>query len=235
MGKQYVCVVCGYNMIGKVSDECPFCHADKSEFLTAEECSDTHFVVENPVNSKISRVSTTPKLGLEHAAYRITTADKVVMIDCPCCYDDSLAAVDIITFTHSHFVGAANMYQEKFGAELWMHQADTTHPILADIAFDNTFTANFTLSGVEAFHLGGHTPGYTVYFFEDVLFVCDMVWIKDGVMTFNPYSDMGAIREAAVKLKGLVAERNIVEVCGWNSVLEYSRWLPMFEALLASG
>jgi rubrerythrin len=37
--EQYVCPVCGFNMIGFHPDHCPFCGAAKKHFITAEECS----------------------------------------------------------------------------------------------------------------------------------------------------------------------------------------------------
>jgi rubredoxin len=57
---QYVCQVCGYNMAGYHPDFCPFCGATKDRFLPAEENS-----------ARLTRFNSVPKLGYEHAAYRV--------------------------------------------------------------------------------------------------------------------------------------------------------------------
>jgi len=44
--EQYVCTVCGFNMVGYHPDFCPFCDAPKEKFITSEECS-ARFIV-NP-------------------------------------------------------------------------------------------------------------------------------------------------------------------------------------------
>ena len=68
-GEQYVCLVCGFNMIGFHPDHCPFCGAAKKHFITADECSARYQVVGTPVNEKVTRLNSHPPLGLEHAAY----------------------------------------------------------------------------------------------------------------------------------------------------------------------
>ena len=32
--EQYVCLVCGFNMVGYYPDKCPFCGVSKEEFIT---------------------------------------------------------------------------------------------------------------------------------------------------------------------------------------------------------
>ncbi len=69
--EQYVCLACGFNMVGFHPDTCPFCWARKERFITAEECSAGLKVVSTPVNEKVTRLNSQPALGFEHAAYRL--------------------------------------------------------------------------------------------------------------------------------------------------------------------
>ena len=71
--EQYVCLVCGFNMVGFYPDHCPFCGAAKKHFITGEECSARFKVVATPVNKKVTRLNSHQALGIEHAAYRIET------------------------------------------------------------------------------------------------------------------------------------------------------------------
>ncbi|MFW9784480.1 MAG: rubredoxin-like domain-containing protein, partial [Candidatus Heimdallarchaeota archaeon] len=57
---QYVCQNCGYNMVGYLPDNCPFCFTSKNQFITAEECSERYEVVNTKVNSKVSRLNSSP-------------------------------------------------------------------------------------------------------------------------------------------------------------------------------
>jgi hypothetical protein len=40
--------------------------------------------------------------------------------------------------------------------------------------------------GIEAFHIDGHTPGFTFYIFEETLFICDYVFLDGDSLKFNP-------------------------------------------------
>ena len=70
---QYVCLVCGFNMIGYYPEHCPFSGAARSNFITSEECSVRFKVEGTVVNSKVTCFRSVPALGLEHAAYRVET------------------------------------------------------------------------------------------------------------------------------------------------------------------
>ena len=74
--EQYVCTVCGFNMVGCHPDFCPFCGSPKEKFVTSEECSARFKVKGTPVNEKVTRLNSVPALGLEHAAYCIETNGK---------------------------------------------------------------------------------------------------------------------------------------------------------------
>ena len=186
-GEQYVCLVCGFNMIGFHPDHCPFCGAATKHFITAEQCSACYKVAGTPVSEKVTRLNSHPPLGLEHAAYHIETSRGPCWIDCPSSFDRSLKPAENIFFTHHHFLGASNLYRDLFAARVHIHHDDSVHDICRPFPFDVTFGDNFTHNGIEAFHVDGHTPGFTFYIFEDLLFICDYVFLQNDGMKYNPY------------------------------------------------
>ncbi len=231
MNEQYVCTVCGYNMVGFHPANCPFCGAPQNKFLTAEECSRTYRVESTKVTSEVMQLRSTPRLGYEHAAYRLETGGKTFWVDCPSCFDKSLEQADTITFTHHHFLGASNMYRNHFEAVVQINGLDTENKLAERFTFDRKFSGDFSDSGLEAFHINGHTLGFTIYVYNDVLFVCDYVFSKPGSMKLNPYGPEKQTREGS-KLIGAIAEaKNISYVCGYNYVEKYSQWRPKFDRL----
>ncbi len=112
--EQYVCTVCGYNMVGYHPTRCPFCGAVRERFITSEECSRRFQVKGTPVNENVTRLNSVPALGIEHAAYRVETEGRAFWIDCPSSFDRDLKPVDVLMFTHHHFLGASNQYREFF-------------------------------------------------------------------------------------------------------------------------
>ncbi len=229
--EQYVCLVCGYNMVGYHPEKCPFCGASKKKFITSEECSASFSVQGFTVNEKVTRLNSVPSLGLEHSAYRIETTKKTYWIDCPSSFDNRLKPVDVITFTHHHFLGASNQYRDHFSSNVCIHKLDSTHKICQAFTFDKTFQENFTEDGIETFHIDGHTPGFTFYIFDYTLFVCDYVFIKNGKMLYNPFGPEMNTREGGAKLKGIIENRDINVVCGYNYVLDYAEWRAKFDKL----
>ena len=71
MNEQYVCLTCGYNMVGYHPDFCPFCGAAQKKFITADDCSSRFDVVATPVTTEVTKLNSVPPLGLEHSAYQI--------------------------------------------------------------------------------------------------------------------------------------------------------------------
>ena len=67
---QWVCKVCGYNMLGSRPDVCPFCGARHDRFVAWEEGERLYRVTPSPVTGQVTRLTSVPRLGLEHAAYR---------------------------------------------------------------------------------------------------------------------------------------------------------------------
>jgi hypothetical protein len=229
---QYVCLACGYNMIGDCPETCPFCGAGRDQFLTWQDCSARFRVEATPVSERVSRLNTVPRLGIEHAVYRIEAGAKTFWIDCPSSFDRRLARVDVITFTHRDFLGASNQYRELFGAEVWIHRRDGEHDLARPFPFDRLFAEPFEDSGLEAHPIGGHSPGFTAYIFEDLLFPCDLVFPDESGMRFNPYGPAGPTLKAAGKLQRLLEGRRISKVCGWDYVADYGAWKDRFDELI---
>lgn len=219
-------------MVGYLPDNCPFCGAARKKFITWEECSTRYRVVEIPVTRNVSRLNSTPRLGIEHAAYRIDTGNRTYWIDCPSCFDRSLAAMDTILFTHFHFLGASNQYREHFSSSVRIHDNDSRFTLCRGFTFDRTFITHFKESGIEAYHIDGHTPGFTCYFFEDVFFMCDYVFYDQSGMVFNPYGPKSETIEGGFQMRKLIEGRDINKVCGVDYVRDFSEWLKEFDTLL---
>ena len=228
--EQYVCLVCGFNMVGFYPETCPFCGAAKEHFITAEECSARFRVVATPVSGKVTRLNSRPALGIEHAAYRIETGDGACWIDCPSSFDDSLQPVDTIIFTHHHFLGASNLYRNLFSAEVRIHRDDSIHKICRPFTFDRTFDENFTHQGVEAYHVDGHTPGFTFYIFEEILFICDYVFLDNGGMKYNPFGPADRTIAGGRRIREIIDGRKLSTVCGYNYVIGYADWKRRLDA-----
>jgi glyoxylase-like metal-dependent hydrolase (beta-lactamase superfamily II) len=228
--EQYVCLVCGFNMVGFYPDHCPFCGAAKKHFITAEECSARYRVAGTPVNEKVTRLNSHPALGIEHAAYRVETGNGACWIDCPSSFDASLKRTDTIFFTHHHFLGASNLYRELFTAEVRIHHDDSVHEICRPFTFDGTFKENFAHHGIEAFHVDGHTPGFTFYIFEDVLFICDYVFLDGSGMKYNPFGPAGRTVEGGSRILEILEGRKLSTACGYNYVIGYDDWRRRFAA-----
>ncbi|MHB8764510.1 MAG: rubredoxin-like domain-containing protein [Deferrisomatales bacterium] len=233
--QQHVCQVCGYNMVGVRPERCPFCGATPDRFLTSQECSARHRIETTPVTERVSRLRSTPELGLEHAAYRVETPARAWWIDCPSSLDRTLPRADVITFTHHHFLGASNQYRELFGCGVQIHRLDAGHDLCRGFPFDRRFEADFAEDGLEAIHLGGHTPGFTFYVFERVLFACDYVFVNDGRMRLNPFGPAEATRDGARRLLTRLEGRDLRTVCGYRTVDAYEPWRRQLHELLAEG
>ena len=229
---QFVCTVCGYNMIGYCPHHCPFCGVSKDHFITAEECSNSFRVSNKAIHQNVTRLNSSPALGLEHAAYQIETNKKVIWIDCPSSFDQNVTPPDIITFTHHHFLGACNLYKDHFSALVRIHTFDAVEELCRGYTFDDTFEFSHRLETIEAFHINGHTGGFTFYLFEDVLFICDYLFLKDETMSFNPYGPHHKTLQGGKKLLELITDRKITTVAGYNYVTSFPDWFDLYNELL---
>jgi len=229
---QYVCKICGYNMIDYYPEECPFCGSSKTNFITAKECSQKYKVTSTKVKDNVARLISYPNLGLEHAAYCIEINEKKIWIDCPSTFSKDLEPMDKILFTHHHFLGASNLYREYYTAFIWIHKEDSNHVLARKHPFDKKFKESFELFGIKAFHINGHTPGFTFFVFEDVLFICDYVFLKGEKLFLNPYGSEDLTIEGAKKLYSIIENSELEKVCGYNYVMDYEKWITSFVRLL---
>ena len=152
-----------------------------------------------PVTETVTQLLSVPRLGLEHAAYRVETGDGAIWIDCPSAFNWDLEPVSAIYFTHKDFMGASNQYRDLWNAEICLHAQDAKLAIVKTFPVDRKFTEDFSERGLEAFHIGGHSPGFTVYVFGDVLFVCDYA--------FPPGPEMTTIRQSERSATGPLSRR----------------------------
>ncbi len=231
---QWVCKVCGYNMIGERPDVCPFCGARHEEFLTSEEAEKTYRVTPSEVADGVTQLMSVPGLGLEHAAYRIESDPGPVWVDCPSAFNRDLDPVDAILFSHKDFMGAANEYRDLWGAQVCLHQLDASHPLARQFPVDNAFSGDFKRGSLEAFHIGGHTPGFTMYVHDDVLFACDYAFPPGAGMKLNPYGDPHETRNRGARVLDITEGRGLKKVCGYNYVTDFPAWRDDFARALAA-
>lgn len=232
--QQWVCLQCGYNMIGEMPDICPFCGAHHDRFMTWDEAEKTYRVTSHPVNNFVDQLLSVPKLGLEHAAYRVETEAGAIWIDSPSALNRELAPVNAILFTHHHFMGASNQYRRIWNAQVWLHDLDAKHHLAALFDIDQRFTDDFVAYGIEAYPIGGHTQGFTLYIYRDVLFICDYVFMTDNGMRFNPYGPEPETRQQAQRIVDIVKNKSLKTVCGYNYITNFADWLVELEHLISN-
>lgn len=234
MTQQFVCTACGFNMIGFYSKRCRFCGATPEHFLTVQECSAIYQVRSITVSERVAQLKSFPQLGYEHVAYRINTDNAVIWIDCPSSFDSNVAPMDYILFTHSDFLGASNLYRQQFSAKVWIHKDEGSHPNSRFFSFDYCFETDFELLGIEAVVVGGHSPGFTLYFFEDILFICDYVGLVKNEITWNGYGNLFKTPRVGKQIHQLLNKRpnSIKTVCGVDYICDYDSWKIMFERLV---
>lgn len=227
--QQWVCTACGYNMVGHAPEICPFCGAHRDKFLSSEAAGTTYRILTMPIDDRISQLITVPELGLDHAAYRIETENLAVWIDCPSVFKRSLMPADKIFFTHRHFIGAANQYRELWQAKVGLHALDIGHPLVNDSIIDERFDNDFTLDGLAAYHIGGHTRGYTLYVYRDVLFIGDYAFPSGPDMRLNSYGPQAETLRKTERILSIVRQNTLNTVCGYDYVCAFNDWLPNFK------
>lgn len=230
--QQWVCLQCGYNMISLMPEVCPFCGAYHDRLMPWDEVEKKYHVTQHSVNNVVSQLLSVPKLGYEHAAYRIEAEKGTVWIDSPSAFNRGLAPVDAILFTHHHFMGASNQYRRIWNTEIWLHDLDARHSLAALFTIDQRFLNDFSIYGVEAYHTGGHTPGFTFYIYDDVLFICDYVFLTGGNMCFNPFGPKQETMQQARRILEIVKRKPLKTVCGYNYITNFSGWVAGLEDLL---
>lgn len=227
--EQWVCTTCGYNMIGDPPDVCPFCGAHRDKFLSWEEAEKNYRVTATQISDSVTQLVSVPKLGLEHAAYRIEMQNEAVWIDCPSAFNRTLEPVSKIFFTHPHFMGASNQYRELWKAKIYLHALDAENPLIESFPVDEPFNHDFVDNGLAAYHIGGHTLGYTIYIYRDVLFICDYAFPPGSNMRLNPFGPNVETLQGAERILPIINHNSLTTVCGYNYVCAFDKWLPDFE------
>lgn len=105
-------------------------------------------------------------------------------------------------------------------------------PLASAFPVDDSFTGDFTFQGIDAFHIGGHTEGFTVYFHNDVLFACDYAFPGNKAMRLNPFTDKAPMVAKGDRLLNLVRERKPRIVTGFNYVVDGADWTGWFETAM---
>lgn len=229
---QWVCTVCGYNMIEGKPHVCPFCGAGQDAFADWRTAERMYRVTPVRVNAYVTQLLSVPRLGFEHAAYRVETEQGAVWIDCPSAFNRDLPPADAVYFTHRDFLGASNLYRDYWGIRTHLHALDAEHPLAVPFRTDTKFDGDFTAHGIAAFHIGGHTPGFTVYVYREVLFVCDYAFPPGAGMRFNPNGPQQDIRAAAVRLLDVMERHRLQTVCGYHFVTDFDGYLRDFKRLM---
>jgi hydroxyacylglutathione hydrolase len=173
-----------------------------------------------------------PRLGFEHAAYRIETDAGAVWIDCPSAFNRDLKPVEAIYFTHKDFLGASNQYRELWKAKVYLHALDAEHSLAKPFPVDRPFNGDFSEHGIEAFHIGGHSLGFTLYIYDKVLFICDYAFPPGSKMKLNPFGPQDETRNRATRILEIISDRSLETVCGFNFITEFDRWREDFKHLL---
>ena len=116
---------------------------------------------------------------------------------------------------------------------IWGQPVNPSHKksLCRGFTFDQTFSTNFKESGIEAYHIDGHTTGFTCYFFEDVFFICDYVFYDPKGFMFNPYGPKSETIEGGIQMRKLFEERDLNKVCGVDYVINFKKSFKEFEML----
>ena len=231
---QWVCKTCGYNMTGEQPDICPFCGAHHDQFISGELAEKTYRVTAHRVNDSITQLVSEPKLGLEHAAYRIETEKGSAWIDCPSVFNRTLEPSSTILFTHLHFMGASNQYRETWNAKVFLHVLDADQPLSRPFSVDERFKNDFAFNGITAYHIGGHTPGFTIYIYQDVLFICDYAFPPGMEMRLNPHGPQHETLDGAKHILSIIGRLSLTTVCGYNYICDFKDWFRDFKRVINS-
>jgi hypothetical protein len=229
----YVCLICGYNMVDRYPEKCPFCGAERHRFLTAEECSEQFTVVEIPVTQSVTRLNSQPALGMEHAGYRVQAGKKEIWVDCPSTWSEEIPPPDLITFTHHHFLGASMLYRQRGGSKVQINRRDAVNGLTVGYEFDHLFEWDHDDHGLAAHYINGHTWGFTFYTWENVLFVCDYVFERGEELKLNPFGDRDATIGGARRMIRTLDQLELEYVCAYNYVAGYDEWRVKLDRLLA--
>ncbi|KAL2675669.1 hypothetical protein Neosp_011859 [[Neocosmospora] mangrovei] len=188
-----VCVTCGTQFPTDDRSKVKTCHicddprqfvpASGQSFSTLEELGKTHRneFTPCPADSRLTFISSTPKLAIGQRAILIQTPEGNILWDCISLLDEetisriqALGGLRAIVISHPHFYSTHVQWARAFGCPVYLSAEDarwTTMASAHQIPLASTETE--LVSGVKAIKLGGHFPGSMVLLFDGRLLIAD--------------------------------------------------------------
>jgi hypothetical protein len=111
-----------------------------------------------------------------------------------------------------------------------IHQADSRHEICRRFTFDDLFAQEFTHHGIEAFHIDGHTPGFTIYNLRGDAVHLRLRLPRRRQLEIQPYGPADRTSPEGAASARFSTGRQLAAVCGYNYVIDYADWWRRFEA-----
>ncbi|KAI8719816.1 Lactamase-B domain-containing protein [Fusarium sp. LHS14.1] len=188
-----VCVTCGTQFPTDDRSKVKTCHicddprqfvpASGQSFSTLEELGKTHRneFTPCPADSRLTFISSTPKLAIGQRAILIQTPEGNILWDCISLLDEetisriqALGGLRAIVISHPHFYSTHVQWARAFGCPVYLSAEDARWATMASahqIPLASTETE--LVSGVKAIKLGGHFPGSMVLLFDGRLLIAD--------------------------------------------------------------
>ncbi|EEU48972.1 uncharacterized protein NECHADRAFT_103278 [Fusarium vanettenii 77-13-4] len=188
-----VCVTCGTQFPTDDRSKVKTCHicddprqfvpASGQSFSTLEELGKTHRneFTPCPADSRLTFISSTPKLAIGQRAILIQTPEGNILWDCISLLDEetisriqALGGLRAIVISHPHFYSTHVQWARAFGCPVYLSAEDARWATMASahqIPLASTETE--VVSGVKAIKLGGHFPGSMVLLFDGRLLIAD--------------------------------------------------------------
>ena len=75
-----------------------------------------------------------------------------------------------------------------------------------------------------------HSARFTFYIFEDLLFICDYVFLEGKGMKYNPLGPAGQTVTGGNRIREILKGGKLSTACDYNYVIKYDDWKRKFEA-----
>jgi len=175
----HVCATCATHVPGNAAapDPCPIC-ADERQYvrqggqkwLEYEAFAAEHRLRIEEKEPDLVGVGVEPSFAIGQRALLIRTPEGNLLWDCVPLLDDAGAArlealggVRAVAISHPHYYGGYQLFAERFGAEVLLHEADRQHAHMphANVRFWQGERLT-PFGGVTLIRAGGHFAGGTV-------------------------------------------------------------------------
>ncbi len=125
----------------------------------------------------------------------------------------------------------------SFGAqiEMHLHELDASHLLARNHPVDIVFQGDFKRGSLEAYHIAGHTPGFTVYIHNELLLICDYAFPRGPEIRLNPAKGDGTIREGGQGVLEITDIRGLKKVCSYNYITNFESWRKDFSRAVYTG